>query len=454
MLLEITTTHTPATDLGFLLHKHPDNIQEKKLAVGKAHIFYSEANQNRCTACLLLDINPIEVIKNKKGMRHFLKENYVNDRTYTSNSFMSTAIVKSFGSAINGTCHTRPELPSTKMPFEVRLHAVNVENEEQLEKLFKPLGYEIEYERYDLDSQFTEWGTSKTLTLSLKKTTTLQELLSQLYVFILVLDNQRHYWIAEGEIDLLKRRGKGWLDTHPEKEWIVKRFLKYIPELTYSAKLNLLQDEEDVNTIQKKEKEPNLHQKRLLKAFQLLKKSDAKSVLDVGCGEGKLLKLLLKDSQFQKIGGTDVAFSELQKANEKLYLDTASPYIKEKITLFQSSVTYQDERFLDYDAIALVEVIEHIDEERLEVFEKNIFGYARPKTVVLSTPNSEYNVLFEKLYADEFRHDDHRFEWSREEFKNWCQKISKNYGYDFEIFPVGEEIENVGAPSQTVLFKL
>lgn len=232
--------------------------------------------------------------------------------------------------------------------------------------------------------------------------------------------------------------------------------MKYIPELTYSAKLNILQDEEteeSINKNQKKEKEPNLHQKRLLKAFQLLKNSNATSVLDVGCGEGKLLKLLLKDSQFQKIGGTDVAFSELQKANEKLYLDTASPYIKEKINLFQSSLTYQDERFLDYDAIALVEVIEHIDEERLAVFEKNIFGYANPKTVVLSTPNSEYNILFEKLHAEEFRHDDHRFEWSREEFKEWCQKISTIYGYSFEISPVGEEKENVGAPSQIVIFK-
>ena len=455
MLLEISTTHNPATDLGFLLHKHPDKVQEIKLAIGKAHVFYSEAYQERCTACLLLDINPMDIMKSKKGMRNFLKENYVNDRTYTSNSFMSTAIVKAFGSAINGTCHSRPELTTTPMPFEVKLHAINVESEKQLHQLFEPLEYEIEYERYDLDSQFTEWGKSKTITLSLKKMTTLQELLSQLYVFILVLDNQRHYWITNQEIDLLKRRGEGWLDSHPEKEWIVKRFLKYIPELTYSAKLNILQDKEDTNLLEfpKEDKEPNLHQKRLLRAFQLIKNSDAKSVLDVGCGEGKLLKLLLKDSQFQKIGGTDVAFSELQKANEKLYLDTASPYIKEKITLFQGSVTYQDERFLGYDAIALVEVIEHIDEERLEVFEQNIFGYSRPRTVVLSTPNSEYNVLFEKLYADEFRHDDHRFEWSREEFKDWCQKISDSYGYTFEIFPVGEEIENVGAPSQIVLFK-
>jgi len=396
MLLEISTTHNPATDLGFLLHKHPDKVQEIDLAIGKAHIFYPEANQNRCTICLLLDINPIEVIKSKKNIRNFLQENYVNDRTYTSNSFMSTAIVKAFGSAINGTCHTRPELPETKMPFEVKLHAINVENESQLKELFEPLGYEINYQKYDVDSQFVEWGKSKTITLSLKKTTTLQELLSQLYVFILVLDNERHYWIGNQEIDLLKRRGAGWLDSHPQKEWIIKRFLKYIPELTYSAKLNILKDEENIKENQKKEKELNLHQKRLLKAFQLLKNSHSESVLDVGCGEGKLLKLLLKDSQFKKISGTDVAFSELQRANEKLYLDTASPYIKEKISLFQSSVTYQDERFLGYDAIALVEVIEHINEERLEVFEKNIFGYARPKTVVLSTPNSEYNVLFEK----------------------------------------------------------
>jgi 3' terminal RNA ribose 2'-O-methyltransferase Hen1 len=454
MLLEINTTHKPATDLGFLLHKHPDKLQTVELSAGNAHIFYPQADENSCTACLLLDINPIDLVRSDKGRNAFLQEHYVNDRPYTSNSFLSTAIVKAFGSAINGTCHTKPELALTAIPLTAKVHSLKVDCEkEYINKLFEPLGYKVSFETIQLDKSFPSWGESKVVNLTVEKKTTLKEFLSQLYVFMMVLDNDRHYWISRNDIDVLIRRGENWLENHPLKDWITKRYLKNLRTLTNQALLRLADESELTEEQPTPERKINLHQQRLNKAFDLLKASGAESVLDIGCGEGKLLKLLLKEGQFQKIAGMDVSFGELQKAKENLYLDQASPAMRERIKIFQGSVTYKDERIKGYDAIVLVEVIEHLDEERLPTMEKVVFGFAKPNCIVLSTPNSEYNVVFEKLESETFRHDDHRFEWTRKEFSEWCNKVSNDFGYNVEIFPVGQEEENIGAPSQLAVFK-
>lgn len=454
MLLELTTTNNPATDLGFLLHKHPDKLQTVELSVGKAHVFYTEATDNSCTACLLLDINPIELVRGDKGQNAFLQEHYVNDRPYTSNSFLSTALVKAFGSAINGTCHTKPELAKTAIPLKARIHSLKVDcDKAYINKLFEPVGYKVSYETIQLDSTFSDWGQSKVVNLQVEKTTTLKEFLSQLYVFMMVLDNNRHHWISGNDIDVLIRREENWLDNHPEKNWITKRYLKNLHTFTNQALLKLANEDELIEKQTLPERKLNLHQQRLNKALDFLKLSGSASVLDIGCGEGKLLKLLLKEAQFKKIAGMDVSFRELQKAKENLYLDQASPAMRDRIKVFQGSVTYKDGRLKNYDAATLVEVIEHLDEERLPAMEKVVFGFAKPSTVILTTPNAEYNVVFEKLQADTFRHDDHRFEWTRKEFADWCNKICVAFNYGVEIYPVGQEEENIGAPSQLAMFK-
>ena len=454
MLLEITTTHQPATDLSYLLHKHPDKLQSVELSIGKAYIFYPEVSEKTCTACLLLDINPIDLVRSDKGKNIFLQEHYVNDRPYTSNSFLSTAIVKAFGSAINGNCANNPELVKTAMPLKAKISSLKVDcDKNYINKLFEPLGYTVFYEKIQLDPNFPSWGESKVVNLTIEKTTTLKELLAQLYVFIMVLDNDRHYWISKNDIEILIKRGEGWLENHPEKEWITRRYLKNLRTLTNQALLALTTEIELVEEEEIPERKLNMHQQRLQKAFECLKESNAISVLDIGCGEGKLLKLLLKESQFKKIVGMDVSFSELQKAKENLYLDQASTLMKERLKIFQGSVTYKDERFKNFDAIVLVEVIEHLDENRLPDMEKVIFGFSKPNTVVISTPNAEYNVVFEKLHAEIFRHDDHRFEWSRKEFSNWCNKICSEYHYEVEIHFVGKEEDIIGSHSQLAVFK-
>lgn len=454
MLLEINTTHKPATDLGYLLHKHPDRLQTVELSVGNAHVFYPEANEDSCTACLMLDINPVDLVRGDRGRNSYLQQDYVNDRPYTSNSFFSTALVKAFGSAVNGTCHTKPELAQTAIPLKVKIHCLKVDcDKSYINKLFEPLGYKVSYETIQLDTKFPSWGESKVVNLTIEKTTTLKELLSQLYVFMLVFDNDRHYWISKNDIDVLIRRGENWLENHPEKDWITKRYLKNLRTLTNEALLRLASVDELVEEEPIQERKINLHQQRLNKAFELLKASGAESILDIGCGEGKLLKLLLKEGQFKTIAGMDVSFGELQKAKENLYLDQASPAMRHRIKIFQGSVTYKDERLKNYDAVVMVEVIEHLDEERLPAMEKVVFGFSKPSTVILSTPNSEYNVVFEKLKAETFRHDDHRFEWTRKEFSDWCNKICKEFKYEVEIHPVGQEEENIGAPSQLAVFE-
>ncbi|WP_210464253.1 3' terminal RNA ribose 2'-O-methyltransferase Hen1 [Rufibacter roseolus] len=453
MLLEITTTHHPATDLGYLLHKHPDKLQSVELAAGAAHVFYPEATPERCTACLMLDINPVDLVRVKKGNMAY-QDQYVNDRPYTTNSFLGSAISKAFGSALNGKCNTRPDLVETPMPFTVRLNSLRVDAPlDVLERLFLPLGYELETETIPLDEAFPSWGLSKYVNLTLHKTCPLQEVLTQVYVLIPVLDNSRHSFVSQQDIDQLLQKGKGWLENHPERDWISRRFLRNIRSLTSEAILRLageeaLAPEAEISPVQE-----NLHQQRLNRAFDRLKGSGAQRVLDVGCGEGKLLRLLLKDGQFTKITGMDVSFGELQKAKENFHLDEASPAFKERLSLFQGSVTYLDERLLGYDALALVEVIEHLDEERLPTMEQVIFGYASPSTVVLSTPNADYNVVFDRMAPEAFRHQDHRFEWTRSQFSQWCAQVSEKYGYEVQIESVGPEEPAVGAPSQLATFK-
>jgi hypothetical protein len=115
-------------------------------------------------------------------------------------------------------------------------------------------------------------------------------------------------------------------------------------------------------------------------------------------------------------------------------------------------LTYKDQRLEGFDAAAVVEVIEHLDLNRLKAFERVLFEFAKPKTVVLTTPNREFNVMWDKLDAEDMRHDDHRFEWTRNEFKEWATKIGETYHYKVEIFPIGDEVENIGAPSQMAIF--
>ncbi|MGP1490333.1 MAG: 3' terminal RNA ribose 2'-O-methyltransferase Hen1 [Treponema sp.] len=478
MLLTITAEGENAAALSFLLHKHPDTLQQVELSVGPAYIFYPEYGTEKVTAALLLDIDPIGMVRNAKNFagKDFLLGQYVNDRPYVASSFMSSAISKAFSSAMNGNCKEHPEFIDMPLALTAKISVLPAPRGGELliKRLFEPLGYTVEAERHLLDTQFSEWGYGKYFTLTLKNTLPLKDLLSHLYVLIPVLDNEKHYFITQNEVEKLLQKGKGWLEQHPEREIIVSRYLINLKSLVRSAfevlqaaedgiipdtdneaeqdELTKIEDPAAAHTQLQKVKKERLHDIRLKLVAEKLKQSGAASVIDLGCGDGKLLRLLLKEKQFTRIAGTDVSYSELEKSQDKLHWEEMPEKQRERLSLFQSSLTYRDKRFSGFDAAAVVEVIEHLDPNRLPALEKSLFTYAKPQTIVLTTPNREYNVRYENLSAGKVRHSDHRFEWTRSEFAAWAERVARENNYTVAFFPVGEEEENIGAPSQMAVF--
>lgn len=461
MLLTISTTYSPATDLGYLLHKHPARIQSFTLPFGQAHVFYPEARTEKCTAALLLDVDSVGLIRRSRGQfaESFALSQYVNDRPYVASSFLSVAISRVFGSALSGKCKERPELVKTAIPLSASLSILPCRGGETLlRRLFEPLGYTIEAERHTLNTQFPEWGDSRYFTVTLEKTCSLSELLTHLYVLMPVLDDEKHYWVGEAEVKKLLKHGDNWLTAHPEQESIVLRYLKHQRKLTQEALAQLREedaqetDESGQAQEEQVEERIGLNEVRLTMVTEVLKQCGARRVLDLGCGEGKLLRKLLAEEQFEEIVGMDVSHRILKIAQERLHYDRLPDKQKKRLRLFQGSLGYRDKRLSGYDAAAVIEVIEHLDVPRLAAFERVIFEFTCPRTVVLTTPNIEYNVKFENLEAGPFRHKDHRFEWTQNEFQSWASDVAKRFGYAVEFYPIGPEAEDVGPPTQMAVF--
>ncbi len=285
MLLTITNTHFPATDLGYLLHKNPARVQSVELSAGNAQIFYPEATPERCTVALLLDIDPVGLVRNNRGPAGdiFALEQYVNDRPYVASSFMSVALSKAFSTAMNGICKDRPELVEQPLPLEVTLSVLPARGgEAYLRRLFEPLGYQVQAEGYPLDEQFPEWGQSRYFTVTLRHRVRLRQLLTHLYVLIPVLDNDKHYWIGEHEVEKLLAKGAGWLQTHPEREGITRRYLKNLSALTRQAFASLEESEPEDEAVEVPEeiraKRQSLHLQRLERGLR--------SVESLGCKAG------------------------------------------------------------------------------------------------------------------------------------------------------------------------
>jgi 3' terminal RNA ribose 2'-O-methyltransferase Hen1 len=463
MLLSITTTHVPATDLGFLLHKHPDRHQSFALSFGTVHVFYPEANERRCTACLLLDVDPVRLVRGKGDWKDGLLDQYVNDRPYVASSFMSVAISQVLGSALAGRSKEKADLVDVPITLTARIDVLPVRRgEDLLHRIFEPLGYEVTAHRHPLDEQFPEWGESPFFFVQLEQTITVAKLLQHLYVLIPVFDLRKHYFIGQDEVEKLFAKAGEWLAEHPGRELITRRYLARQPGLARQALARLvaedLPDELDgavdtANDVVATEREPSLHEQRLGAVLSVIRASGARTVLDLGCGEGKLLRELLADKQFNSILGMDVSVRSLEIAHRRLKLDRLPSMQRDRIRLHHGALTYRDETLAGFDAAAIVEVIEHLDAARLSAFERVVFQHARPRTVVLTTPNREYNVIWETLPAGVMRHSDHRFEWTRGEFQDWANRVAKQYNYAVRFLPVGPEDANVGAPSQMAVFE-
>jgi 3' terminal RNA ribose 2'-O-methyltransferase Hen1 len=464
MLLTISYTGNPATDLGYLLHKSPFRVHSLEQAFGRTHVFYPEATPNRCTAALLLEIDSIGLVRNRRGPSgeaHALEE-YVNDRPYAASSFLSVAVARTFGTAMTGKSKERQALADTPLRLEVRIAVLPCRGGEVLlRRLFEPLGYEVMATRHPLDEEFPEWGESSYFTVTLKATVRLNDLLTHLYVLIPVLDDDKHYWVGDAEVEKLLRHGEGWLREHPERELITNRYLKHQRRLAREALSRLIGDEEpaadevaETHTREEEaiEKPISLAEQRIGAVVAALRSSGATRVLDLGCGEGRLLRELLKDKGFAEIVGMDVSHRALEIASQKLRLEDLPRIQKDRIRLIHGSLTYRDKRLAGYDAATVVEVVEHQDPPRLAAFERVLFEFARPQAIVITTPNVEYNVKFETLPAGKMRHKDHRFEWTRAEFQSWANTIATRFGYSVRFSPIGPEDQTVGSPTQMGIF--
>ncbi|MGW9205394.1 3' terminal RNA ribose 2'-O-methyltransferase Hen1 [Embleya sp. NPDC055664] len=608
MFLTIATTHRPATDLGFLLHKHPGKAQRFSTTYGNAHVFYPEADEARCTAALLLDVDPIALTrgvkrgKGAKGSPDLTLAQYVNDRPYAASSLLAVALGTVFRTAMQGRCDARPELPAMALPLEIEVPALSARGgAEMVRRLFEPLGWQVRTETVPLDAGFPEWGESRYVRLALTGTMPLAEALRQLYVLLPVLDNAKHYWVAPDEVDKLLRAGEGWLAAHPDRDLIASRYLARRATLTRSAieRLaevdetapedldNAIPDEPDEDpgpgsgpavatddaapaavTVASAGVAPapagvthppatgmptpataasapaasdvapagagatsgiapagapaagmsvpaasnaaragasasetagvapagalaasgvasvpatgvessapgtsvsaggvasgvglSLARQRRDAILGALRAAGAERVLDLGCGDGKLIGALLGEPRFREIVGVDVSVRALTIAERKLKLDRMSERQRGRVRLIQGALTYTDKRLVGYDAAVLCEVIEHLDEPRLPALEYAVLGAARPATVVVTTPNVEYNVRYAPeepgghgLAAGAMRHGDHRFEWDRATFRAWAERAAATYGYATRFEPVGEVDSEVGPSTQMVVF--
>ncbi|MEM7483189.1 MAG: 3' terminal RNA ribose 2'-O-methyltransferase Hen1 [Acidobacteriota bacterium] len=458
MFMTLTTTHTPATDLGYLLHKNPARIHKIEFPFGVARVFYPVATECECTAALMLDIDPVSLTR--RSSVQVMAEHYVNDRPYVVSSFFSVAIGKVFGTALSGRSKERPDLAERSIPLRVEMPVVPARGGSKiLSRLFEPLGYSVEYERYPLDAQVPDWGPSPYHRVVLEAECRLRDLLRHLYVLIPVLDDKKHYWVGEAEIEKLVNRGEGWLADHPDLEFILRRGLKRRGRLTRLALEQLTDDEPPISEREAAAQEIGLEQPtrlndvRLDTVKQILEEAGARRVLDLGCGEGKLMQRLLRSKQFEMVVGLDASVRALELAHRRLRLTDASPKLRERVELLHGALTYRDDRLAGFDAAVLVEVIEHLDLPRLPSLERVVFGYARPSVVVVTTPNREYNARFESLSSNSFRHRDHRFEWSREECRAWAGQVGEEWGYATTIQGIGEEDPELGTPTQMVIFE-
>ncbi|MFV2112345.1 3' terminal RNA ribose 2'-O-methyltransferase Hen1 [Micromonospora sp. LOL_025] len=485
MLLTLTTTHRPATDLGHLLVKHPDRAHSFDVPVGTAHVFYPEAGEQRCTAALLLDVDPLRLagVRGKGRGRQqaptpdsFTLGRYVNDRPYAASSLLSSALSKVYRSALRGESRERPELARTPIPLEVRVPVLRCRGGADVAvRMFGPLGWAVTAAPIPLDERHPEWGDSRYVDLTLTGTLRVADALNHLYVLLPVLDDAKHYWVAPDEVDKLLRAGEGWLAGHPERDMITRRYLAHRRALAGLALARLAErrptDEPAADGTTADEatgdgtttdgatgeggqataRRASLAARRREAVLGALAGAGASRVLDLGCGGGALLAALVGDHRFTEIVGTDVSTHALALAARRLRLDRLPERQRDRIRLRQSALTYRDDRLRGYDAAVLMEVIEHVDPPRLPALEDAVLGHARPATVVVTTPNAEYNVRYEGLPAGRFRHADHRFEWTRAEFAAWVDRVSTTYGYTAAISGVGDDDPEVGAPTQLVV---
>ncbi len=462
MLLTVRAERNAAletpSDLGHLLHKHPGRVQTFEVYGGAAHVFYPELDEERCTVALMLEIDPASLASGRSGRRDdFVLGHYVNDRPYVASSLLSAAIAKVFGSALHGRCTGHEALAESRLNLTIGLPVVAGDTE-LVRRLFEPMGWAVRAEPITLDPTRPDWGDAPMVSLTLAGSFRLADALGHLYVLLPVLDDAKHYWVADDEVDKLVRAGAGWLARHPERDVVTRRYLAHQRDLQDAAVARLAElddhpperDGDDEGMAVGR----SLVRSRHEAVLDVVRELRATSVLDLGCGDGALLGALLELRGVEMVVGTDVSDAALSRAAKRLHVDAMTERQAQRLTLLVSSLLYKDDRLEGYDLAILMEVIEHIEPGRLPAVVANVFGAMCPRAVVVTTPNVEYNVRYTGLATGGRRHPDHRFEWTRDEFTQWAGEVGGAHGYSVRFRDVGEPDSAVGPPTQMAVFSL
>ncbi|WP_075619063.1 3' terminal RNA ribose 2'-O-methyltransferase Hen1 [Paenisporosarcina indica] len=444
MQLTIKATGENVKAISYLLSKNPDNVYERNHKGHLVRLFYSKFTETELEVTIFVTPDPIELIKSSSNSYDIT--HYINDREFAVSSIFCSFIRSALGTALNGQPKEEYiDWVNHLFPFEFEFGpVVSTISDEVLNELFEPIGYQVTITRPEIDYSFQMKEKSSVSYISLKGTKTLQDGLRQLFILIPVIDNYKHYFIDEKEIEKLERYGEGWLEAHPMRDMIYRQALRFKEVYSQVENTNL---EEKIEEPSEKIRLNDLRYERIVETVSLMK---PKSIVDFGSGEGKLSVRLGFVTGVKEILAVEPSESATLKALRRFEKVTNKEGFVVPETLW-GSLFYYDERLKGKDVMILCEVIEHIDEYRLPKVLDTILHDYQPGALIITTPNREYNMVYDM--DDHFRHNDHRFEWTRAEFYQWCNERNLRESYDLHFDGIGEEHETQGFPTQMCVFK-
>ncbi|WIM41190.1 3' terminal RNA ribose 2'-O-methyltransferase Hen1 [Paenibacillus sp. PK4536] len=478
MYLTIKATGTHASMISHLLAKNPNNLYDRTEKGARIRLVYTSFQPEETEVLLFVTPDPIDLVKGSPD--HYDITQYINDRELVVSSLFCSYIRPALGTALNG----KPKadyIDWVEHPFTLHMSMGPVASDlpdSMIESLFQPLGYEVQMERGEIDYSFDLKNRSTVRHIQISGQQTLQHMLRQLYILIPVLDNYKHYYISDDEIERLQRYGEGWLSTHPQHDLIIKRSLRFAPLIKeYEQKVAKNEDITNVSTElsthqaeasemkselsedQDKQYDSNQTEPPVIRLNELRYRAiveqvsqlpQHKQIVDFGAGEGKLSVRLGEIEGVEQIWAVEPSMqSQLRAIDRFAKLEGRTDYVIPVVTT--GSLFYRDERWVDQDVIILCEVIEHINEVRLPQVIHTLFTDYRPQTLIMTTPNREYNEVYQ-MGKDEIRHTDHRFEWTRAELEQYCTQWIQDRPYTFTLSGIGEKHEQYGQPTQMVVF--
>jgi len=418
MQLSIYTKNPHARAISHLLAKNPATVYERQVKGHAVRFVYHKMTDDELYASIFVTPDSLALVKDNEA---FDITHYINDREFAVSTIFLSLIRSALGTALNGKPKEEYiQFAAMDFPFTFEFGPISSRlTDEEIRNIWEPLGYEVTI------NTMTDAKRARFLTLT--NTITLKKALQQIFILIPVMDDYKHYFIDEAERERLENYGEGWLETHPMREFIYKKALRF--------KQLYMSEEENEQKVNK----PSLNTRRYETIADAVTALKPKTVIDMGAGEGKLSMLLAQIDSITNLYSVDPSNHALARM-QKRFADqqfAAAPIIK------WGSLYYEDKEFTEADVFILCEVIEHIDEERLPQIMHLITQNYTPKHLIITTPNAEYNTVYE---LEVMRHDDHRFEWDRKQFEAWCKAVAPNYDLQFE--GIGSVHEQYGAPTQ------